>query len=143
ACGRPVLERIVSMEHRPLIWGISMLTSIDEQVYQELGLQKTIIDQVVRLAELGASCGVDGIVCSPNEVAVLKKRAIVGGRGITLITPGIRMGTAVERDDQKRAATPSFARQQGADFIVVGRPVLEAPVPARAAAMINNELRAV
>lgn len=141
--GRDVLERVLSLEKRPQIWGISMLTSIDERSYREMGFKDSIVDQVIRLARMGASCGIEGIVCSPAEVALLKKHKDIGGRGIKLITPGIRLQSAVSRDDQKRFASPYQARLQGADYIVVGRPILESPVPERTAASINAELRKV
>lgn len=141
AGGRPVLDRILALEQRPKIWGISMLTSIDDQTYDELGYKDQISDQVVRLASIGASCGIDGIVCSPAEVSMLKKHPDIGGKGIQLITPGIRLGTAIAGDDQKRFNTPGDARRQGADYIVVGRPILDALVPGRTAAAINNEIQ--
>lgn len=141
AGGQEMLKRILSLENRPKIWGITVLTSIDQEEYSRMGLKDEVKDQVIRLARLGASCGVDGIVCSPREVSLLKKDTDIGKKGITLITPGIRPGDEVSGDDQKRAATPGSAKKNGADFIVVGRPILKSPTPDKTAAAINRELK--
>jgi orotidine-5'-phosphate decarboxylase len=93
---------------------------------------------VRRLARLAQQARVDGVVASPHEVALIREAC---GRDLLIVTPGIRPAGAA-RDDQARAATPAAALAAGADYIVVGRPISEAPDPGRAARGIVRELEA-
>lgn len=133
--GAEMVKAAASLEKRPLLWGITVLTSFDAAGFAEVGFRDDIAGSISGLARLGAESGVDGIVCSPREAAGVRK--LFGG-GLQIITPGIRPAKA--DDDQKRAMTPKEAALAGADFIVVGRPVLEAADPARAAAEILKEI---
>ncbi len=109
--------------------GVTVLTSLDDSDLATIGCAGNASDQVLRLARLGAAAGLDAFVSSPNEVALL--RAALGVRP-KLVTPGIRpSGAGVQ--DQKRAATPERAILDGADLLVVGRPIREAADPASAA----------
>jgi orotidine-5'-phosphate decarboxylase len=118
------------------ILAVTVLTSYDEADVQEAGYRLTIADLVATRARQAKALGVDGLVCSPEEVAAL--RAIVGAE-MSLVTPGIRpAGSAT--GDQKRIMTPSRAISAGADYLVVGRPVMEAADPKAAADSIQAEI---
>jgi orotidine-5'-phosphate decarboxylase len=115
--GEEMLKAAVSVENRPKIWAVTVLTS-----------QITTPGEVIRRAKLTKSCGIDGVISSPLEIALIKEEC---GKDFTVVTPGIR--PAKTNDDQKRMATPEIAVKAGADFIVVGRPIIEAENPAEAA----------
>ncbi|OGR43706.1 MAG: orotidine 5'-phosphate decarboxylase [Elusimicrobia bacterium GWA2_61_42] len=134
--GAEMIKASADLEKRPKLWGITVLTSLDEHNLFRAGFRCGIAKTVSRLAALGLENGVDGVVCSPLEAARLKK--LCDGK-LSLVTPGIR--PAALGDDQKRAVTPAQARAAGANFIVVGRPIIEAEEPAAAAAAILKELK--
>jgi orotidine-5'-phosphate decarboxylase len=115
---------------------ITILTSHNEHALGAIGLSGSVADSVRRLAALAREAGADGVVASPNEVALVRE---VCGPDFLIVTPGIRPAGAA-RGDQSRIATPAAARAAGADYIVVGRPILEAADPAAAAAAIVREL---
>jgi orotidine-5'-phosphate decarboxylase len=121
---------------RPKVIAVTILTSIDQTALDEVGFGRTVEAQVLRLAELAVSAGADGVVCSPHEVAALRREL---GAGAHLVVPGIRpAGGAL--GDQKRVMTPSQAQAAGADVLVIGRPITEAPDPVAAAQGIAREL---
>lgn len=124
---------------RPLIVGVTVLTSFDNDDLAEIGVESKVADQVRRMAELAKRSGLDGIVCSPREVAMLRSDL---GDGFKLVTPGVRPEWA-SKDDQKRIMTPLEAVSAGADYLVVGRPITSAKDPASAAARIAAELAPV
>ena len=134
--GSEMLKACAELEKKPKLWGITVLTSFDEHNLFHVGFRGGIDKTVKLLAALGLECGVDGVVCSPLEAWRLKE---VHGGKLTLVTPGIR--PASRGDDQKRAVTPAEAKANGADFIVVGRPIIDAEDPAAAAAAILAELK--
>jgi orotidine-5'-phosphate decarboxylase len=134
--GAEMIRACLDLEKRPKLWGITVLTSFDEYGLFRCGFRCGIDKTVKQLAALGMANGVDGVVCSPLEAARLKK--IYDGK-IKLITPGIRLHAG--GDDQKRSVPPAAAREAGADFIVVGRPILSAADPAAAARAILEELK--
>ncbi|HAN03866.1 MAG TPA: orotidine-5'-phosphate decarboxylase [Elusimicrobia bacterium] len=134
--GAEMLQACAGLEKRPKLWGITVLTSFDEYNLFRAGYRCGIAKTVRNLAALGLANGADGVVCSPLEAAALRK--LHDGK-LKLVTPGIR--PAALGDDQKRALTPAEARAAGADFIVVGRPIIAAPDPAAAAAAIAKELK--
>lgn len=120
------------------ILGVTVLTSYDDHDLDEAGYRFGVRDLVKRRAHQAIEAGIDGLVCSAEEAGAL--RAEVGGR-LALITPGIRpLGAA--QGDQKRIMTPSAAIEAGADYLVVGRPILEAPDPVAAAQAIVAEIAA-
>ena len=122
---------------RPLIVAVTALTSLNDADLQQLGVVRSVAEHARNLGTLAIESGVDGLVCSANEVADLRHEF---GPQTVLVTPGIRpAGTAVA--DQKRVATPAAAVANGASYLVVGRPVLEAEDPAAAARSILNEMR--
>ena len=121
---------------RPLLLGVTVLTSLDDAALASTGVAASSREQVVRLARLALAAGADGLVCSPREVAALRDAF---GAGPVLVVPGIRPeGSAV--GDQARVTTPRQAIADGADWIVVGRPVTSAADPAEAARAITAEV---
>ncbi|MHB1206519.1 MAG: orotidine-5'-phosphate decarboxylase [Rhodospirillaceae bacterium] len=121
---------------RPLVIAVTVLTSFDADDLKSVGVGAAVTDQVRRLAEVAQRAGVDGIVCSPLEVALLRADL---GPGIKLITPGVRPAWAAA-NDQKRIMTPEQALAAGADYLVIGRPITAAADPAAAAARIALEI---
>jgi orotidine-5'-phosphate decarboxylase len=121
---------------RPKLWGITVLTSFDEASFSRVGFRAGTTESVDSLAALARECGLDGVVASPNEAARLRAAL---GPAAEIITPGIRR--AAGGDDQKRTMTPREAAAAGADYIVVGRPVIAAADPAAEAAAILEEIK--
>jgi orotidine-5'-phosphate decarboxylase len=117
---------------RPKVLGVTVLTSLSAQDLEQLGVGRSMEDQVVTLAEMGKAAGVDGIVCSPLEAGILREAC---GREFLNVTPGIRPEGG-ETDDQSRTLTPRAAIQAGADFLVVGRPIVKSEDPLEAAETI-------
>lgn len=125
------------MDRRPLIIGVTVLTSIDQTALNaELGMQGPIEDNVVRLARLCQSAGLDGVVASPLEVAAIKRAT---GPNFIVVTPGVRPAWS-ETGDQKRFTTPRQAMDNGADLVVIGRPITAAADPAEAFAKVCEEI---
>ena len=116
----------------PLVIAVTMLTSLDQQALTETGLQASVADQVGRLAALTEAAGLDGVVASPQEIDIIRRRC---GRDFAIVTPGIR-GAADPRGDQSRTMSAADALAAGATYLVVGRPILEAPDPRAAAEQI-------
>ena len=121
---------------RPLILGVSVLTSIDNNDFNSLGIKGKVEDQVVRLAKLAECAGLDGLVCSAKELIVVKSEI---GKKLILVTPGIRPAGG-EINDQKRILTPDQAIKDGANFLVIGRPITSADDPQEALNNISLEL---
>lgn len=113
----------------PLLLGVTVLTSMSEPELKELGVPSTIEYHVVKLVELGLKAGLSAFVCSPHEIALLKGEF---GQDIKLIVPGIRPAGS-DATDQKRIMTPKEAIDLGADYLVIGRPILKASNPVQAA----------
>lgn len=108
----------VSKEYNIIPVGVSVLTSFTDQTIREVGICSSVVDEVLRLVELGIDCGINHFICSPMEVRVVKERF----ENITVITPGVRLGSEI--DDQKRITTPREAFLNGADYIVMGRDLM-------------------
>lgn len=121
---------------RPKLLGVTVLTSLDTKDLAQVGQDTDTAAQVERLALLAKNSGLDGIVCSSAEVANLRK---VLGPDMILMVPGIRPAWSVA-DDQKRIMTPRQAIDQGATYLVIGRPITKAEDPADAARRINEEI---
>jgi orotidine-5'-phosphate decarboxylase len=122
--------------NRPLVIGVTVLTSLDDGDLASVGQTGPAASQVERLARLSQSCGLDGVVCSPAEITALRTAC---GDAFRLIVPGIRPDWA-SAGDQKRIMTPRQARDLGADVLVIGRPITGADDLAAAAASIADEL---
>ncbi len=126
----------VTGKERPLVIGVTLLTSLDQDDISLIGFNATVQEQVLRLADLAQSAGLDGVVCSPFEIAPIRKAC---GEDLKLIVPGIRPdGTAA--GDQKRIMTPKEALERGADYLVIGRPITESADRAAAAKKIADSL---
>jgi orotidine-5'-phosphate decarboxylase len=121
---------------RPLLVGVTWLTSSGDDEMAQLGLAGNPETLVGRLARLAATAGLDGVVCSAREAQALRAAQ---GRGFVLVTPGIRPAGA-SRDDQQRTLTPGEAIAAGADYLVIGRPVTRAPDPCAVLEVINTEI---
>ena len=120
----------------PQLLAVTVLTSMDQSQVNSVGVQRSPAEQVELLAKMGISAGLKGFVCSPQEVATLRR--LTGPEGV-LVIPGIRpAGAGV--GDQKRIATPADALRQGASYLVVGRPITQAPNRAAAAQAILEEM---
>tara|TARA_R110002110_G_scaffold105641_12_gene265438 strand:- start:1970 stop:2671 length:702 start_codon:yes stop_codon:yes gene_type:complete len=125
-------------DDRPLVIGVTVLTSLDAADLAETGVKGSPSDQVRRLASLAASAGLDGVVCSAHEIEMLRGDL---GRDFKLIVPGIRP-TGGDIADQKRVMTPAQALALGADVLVIGRPITAAGDPRAAAEEIGRSLAA-
>jgi orotidine-5'-phosphate decarboxylase len=121
----------------PMVIGVTVLTSSDANTLSEIGIERAADAQVLDLARLAAGSGLDGVVASPMEVARI--RTVVDNRDFVIVTPGVRpeFGT---NDDQKRVMTPRQAVLEGSDFLVIGRPILEAREPITALKSICEEI---
>ena len=122
---------------KPLILGVTVLTSINQEILEkEVGVNKAVKEHVVHLAKLAKSAGLDGVVASPHEIKDIRDAC---GKNFIILTPGIRP-VGQELNDQKRIMTPKQALEQGADFIVIGRPIRNAENPVEAAKNIIKEM---
>ena len=130
-------KAIARARPRPLVLGVTVLTSQNSRDLRRLGIRRTAADQVVFLARLARDAGLDGVVASPQEIALLRSKL---GKKFVIVTPGVRP-VGISTGDQKRVATPRQAIAAGADYLVIGRPILAAADPARAARDILAEMR--
>jgi orotidine-5'-phosphate decarboxylase len=124
-------------KRRMKIIGVTVLTSLNDADLASVGQNGPALDQARRLAALARQAGLDGVVCSPHEVAALRRDC---GQGFLLVVPGIRPADAARRDDQKRVMTPREALDAGADHLVIGRPITAAPDAAAACRAILAEI---
>jgi len=129
-------EAAAGAGNKPILLGVTILTSMDAVSVKQIGICVDIEREVVALARLSRQAGLDGVVASPNEISVIRKEL---GNDFIVVTPGIRPAGA-EKNDQKRTMTPGEAVKAGADYIVVGRPIIEAKDPPAAAAGIIKEM---
>ena len=125
--GQEMLKLATSVENRPKIWAVTVLTS-----------QVTTTQEVLERAKLAKDCGVDGVISSPLEIEAIKLNC---GKDFEVITPGIR--PVKVNDDQKRVATPETAIKSGANFIVVGRPIIQAENPVEVAKNIYESVKSI
>jgi orotidine-5'-phosphate decarboxylase len=123
-------------KERPVLLGVTVLTSLKEEELHQIGFAHAVADQVLRLAVLAKDAGLDGVVCSPHEIEIIKKEC---GRDFLVVTPGIRPAWAAAQD-QKRIMTPAEAFAKGADYLVIGRPITGAPSPGDAFLRILSEI---
>jgi orotidine-5'-phosphate decarboxylase len=137
AGGSAMIRAAVESAPDTKIAAVTILTSLDESDLERIGLAGPADDVVRRLAVLSVESGATALVCSPNEVAAVRAEV---GDDITLITPGVRPQGA-DTQDQVRVATPEQALADGADLLVIGRPITGSPDPGAAAAAIAASLR--
>jgi len=129
-------ESLASVEPRPRLIAVTLLTSLDATDLGEIGYTGTTEEVAARLAGLAQQAGLDGVVCSAQEASAFRRSF---GSEFVLVTPGIRPADA-DGDDQRRVMTPTAAIQAGADFLVIGRPITAAADPVAALAAINREI---
>ena len=138
AAAREAVTATAAAQRRapPLLIAVTVLTSLADSDLRETGVGNTATQQALELARLSASCGLDGVVCSAVEAPVLRAAR---GRDFKLVTPGIRLAGS-SPDDQARIITPSAAVANGADYLVVGRPITQAADPLAVLAAINASI---
>lgn len=133
------VEAAGAQPHPPRLLAVTVLTSFDQQQLNAVGISASASEQVLRLALMAQASGITGLICSPAEVALLRREPAMSATDFLLVTPGIRpAGTA--SNDQKRIATPATAIASGASMLVVGRPITQAADPANAATAILDEI---
>jgi orotidine-5'-phosphate decarboxylase len=123
----------------PVLIAVTVLTSMDQPTLQQVGVGRPVVDQVLALARLARDAGLDGVVASAQETAAIRREC---GDRFAIVTPGIRgaSATVAHEDDQARTMGPAEAVRAGASYIVVGRPIIAAADPRRAAEAIAREL---
>jgi orotidine-5'-phosphate decarboxylase len=136
---RAAREALAGLARPPLLIAVTVLTSLGDEDLREIGQQEAAPQLVERLARLAQVSGLDGVVCSAREAALLRRAC---GADFKLVTPGIRLADATGKDDQKRIVTPAAAVTAGADYLVVGRPITQAADPLAVLARINAEIAA-
>jgi orotidine-5'-phosphate decarboxylase len=129
---------LAHLQAPPRLIAVTVLTSMGASEMAQVGMSGSPQDAVLRLARLAQACGLDGVVCSAQETAMLRREC---GMPFLLVTPGIRLASS-DKGDQQRVSTPGTAIADGADYLVVGRPVTRAPDPLGALRAINDEVAA-
>jgi len=132
-------EAVAQAARPPRLIAVTVLTSMAQEDLSELGINATPADMVLRLATLARDSGLDGVVCSAQEAALLRREF---GGDFCLVTPGIRPADAAA-DDQSRIMTPRAALENGASYLVIGRPITRAVDPLRALQEISQQIGAV
>jgi len=133
---KAVAETIASSPTKPLAIGVTILTSLNQKALKDIGIERELKDEVITLSKLAKSCGLDGVVASSHEIKEIRNCC---GLDFIIVTPGIRPVKSLS-DDQKRIATASKAIADGADFLVVGRPITKASNPVKVASQIIEEI---
>lgn len=137
AAAQSALESVPQGGRKPLVVAVTVLTSLSQQEFtEEIGIERPIAEQVVSWAKMAQAAGLDGVVASPQEIAVIRQAC---GRDFVIITPGIRPLWAAA-NDQSRIMTPKQAVEAGADYLVIGRPITAQPNQAEAARRIVAEI---
>jgi orotidine-5'-phosphate decarboxylase len=124
--------------NKPLLIAVTVLTSMNQEGLNKIGIQTDLTTHVLNLAALTKEAGLDGVVCSALETPLLRKQL---GQEFCLVTPGIRPAN-VNRDDQSRVVTPADALRMGSSYLVIGRPITLAPNPLKALEAIHAECNA-
>jgi orotidine-5'-phosphate decarboxylase len=142
AAGRAAADTAAKQgRQRPIVIGVTVLTSMDDATLASIGVDRPLLEQVVTLARMAQDAGLDGVVASPQETAAIRAAC---GPEFAIVTPGIRGASAgTARNDQSRTMGPAEAITAGASYIVVGRPIIAAADPRGAAAAIVEELNGV
>jgi len=131
-----IRDALKARKNEMSILGVTVLTSATEQMLREIGISDKIDNLVLRLAKLGVEAGIDGLVASPREVKILRAEF---GNKIKIVTPGVRPNWAEARD-QRRVMAPHEALDAGADYLVIGRPIIAHPSPREAVTRILDEI---
>jgi len=130
------LEGVNKSTHNPFLIAVTVLTSMNQASLSEIGIDSSVENQVLKLAKLTQQAGLHGVVSSAMEVTLLKKHL---KDDFLLVTPGIRPAN-VNQDDQSRVVTPQDALNSGASYLVIGRPITQAPDPLKALEVILREI---
>jgi orotidine-5'-phosphate decarboxylase len=130
---------LANCENKPFLIAVTVLTSLNVSDLEEIGISKPVEDQVLALAKLANQCGLDGVVCSAHEAGAIRQ---VIGNDFILVTPGIRPANS-DRNDQTRVMTPADAIRAGSNYLVIGRPIIQAADPLEALQAINEEINLV
>lgn len=130
------LEGVSKSTHNPFLIAVTVLTSMNQASLSEIGIDSSVENQVLKLAKLTQQAGLHGVVSSAMEVTLLKKHL---KDDFLLVTPGIRPAN-VNQDDQSRVVTPQDALNSGASYLVIGRPITQAPDPLKALEVILREI---
>jgi orotidine-5'-phosphate decarboxylase len=133
------MDALADLEKRPTLIGVTVLTSMGPEELKECGINASPEEQVKRLARLAKSCNLDGVVCSALEASQLRAEL---GKDFALVTPGIRPAGS-EAGDQTRIMTPAKAISAGSDYLVIGRPITQAPDPLIALKNIQQEIEGI
>ncbi|EGV36998.1 orotidine-5'-phosphate decarboxylase [Neisseria weaveri] len=128
-------EAVANHTQKPLLIGVTVLTSMEQNDLADIGFTQPVDELVVRWAKLAQHSGLDGVVCSAHEAAPLRRE--LGGEFV-LVTPGIRLDIAGNNDDQRRIMTPQQALAAGSTYLVMGRPVTQAADPVAVLREVNN-----
>lgn len=141
--GRRMMEAaadvVANSRNKPLLIGVTVLTSMEQSDLAEIGLDVAPEEQVLRLAKLAQSSGLDGVVCSAHEAVPLRQNL---GEDFVLVTPGIRLDIAGNDDDQRRIMTPAEALAAGSTYLVMGRPVTQSADPIAVLREVNRAANA-
>jgi orotidine-5'-phosphate decarboxylase len=133
--GVAMMREAAAAARRPKLWGVTVLTSFDQADLSGIGVERTLPAQVALLARLAQSAGMDGVISLVQEAAEMKRLC---GQKFDVVTPGVRLGKGA--DDQKRTQTPADAVRAGADFFVMGRPIIEAADPLAAVRQVYESI---
>ena len=135
--GDEMMKSSVKNKKFTKILGVSILTSMDTKQTKKFYNQKNVFFLVKKFAKLAKKNGLDGVVCSPKEIKVIRK---VTGKNFIIVTPGIRLKSKIKSDDQKRVSTPEEAIKMGANYLVIGRPITKSNNPLKTLEQINKTL---
>ena len=135
--GDEMMKSSVKDKRFTKILGVSILTSIDSKQTKKFYNQKNVSILVKKFAKFAKKNGLDGVVCSPKEIKVIRKAT---GKNFIIVTPGIRLKNKIESDDQKRIETPEKAIEMGANYLVIGRPITKSKNPLKTLKEINDTL---
>ena len=128
-------EAVANLQYKPLLIGVTVLTSMEQRDLAEIGFSQPVEELVLRWTKLAQSSGLDGVVCSAHEAAVLRREL---GQEFVLVTPGIRLDVAGNNDDQRRIMTPAQALAAGSSYLVMGRPITRSADPIAVLREINQ-----
>ena len=135
--GDEMMKSSVKDKRFTKILGVSILTSIDSEQTKKFYNQKNVSILVKKFAKFAKKNGLDGVVCSPKEIEVIRKAT---GKNFIIVTPGIRLKSKIKSDDQKRVETPEKAIEMGANYLVIGRPITKSKNPLKTLKEINDTL---
>jgi len=135
--GDEMMKSSVKDKRFTKILGVSILTSIDSKQTKKFYNQKNVSSLVKKFAEFAKKNGLDGVICSPKEIKVIRKAT---GKNFIIVTPGIRLKNKIKSDDQKRIETPEKAIEMGANYLVIGRPITKSKNPLKTLKKINDTL---